>query len=447
MAHIPENFYWGVATASYQIEGATREGGRGESIWDRFSSIPGNVLNNETGQIADDHYHRWREDVQVMRELGVNAYRFSIAWPRILPQGKGNENAAGLDFYEQLVDELLIANITPFVTLYHWDLPQTLQESVGGWGSRETSYAFAEYADVVSRRLGDRVKHWITLNEPWVVAFMGNEEGRMAPGLKDSRLAYQVAHNLLLGHGLALPVLRANGDSRTEVGITLNMSPTYPATDAVEDEEVARLVDAKQNRWFIEPIIRGSYPQDLLHVLGKLAPNVESGDMEVIRKPIDFLGLNYYYRTLAHHTPGGGPLDFEQIKPRGREYTEMGWEVYPAGLRELLTRLQNDYHIPKFHITENGAAFPDVIGPDNLVHDARRIEYLHEHFHEAFAALGNGVPLAGYFVWSLMDNFEWAQGYSKRFGIVYVDYPTQRRIIKDSGYWYRDVIASHGASL
>ena len=447
MAAIPENFYWGVATASYQIEGATHEGGRGESIWDRFSSIPGNVLNNDTGEIADDHYHRWREDVQLMSLLGVNAYRFSIAWPRIIPQGKGKGNAPGLDFYERLVDTLLSVNITPFVTLYHWDLPQALQDSVGGWGSRETAYAFAEYAEVVSRRLGDRVQHWITLNEPWVVAFMGNEEGRMAPGLKDSRLAYQVAHNLLLGHALALPVLRANGGARTEVGITLNMSPVYPATETAEDEEVALLIDAKQNRWFIEPIVRGSYPEDLLAVLGNNAPKVESGDAELIAQPIDFLGLNYYYRIIARHKRGGGPLDFEQIKPKGAEYTEMGWEVYPAGLRELLTRLHNDYHIPKFHITENGAAFPDVVGADNLVHDARRVEYLREHFREAFAALENGVPLAGYFIWSLMDNFEWALGYSKRFGIVYIDYPTQRRILKDSGRWYRDFIASHGSSL
>src|SRR5947209_10683254 len=329
MVDIPKDFSWGVATASYQIEGATAEDGRGESIWDRFSSIAGNVLNNETGQIADDHYHRWREDVQVMKELGVNAYRFSITWPRILPQGQGKENAASLDFYEQLVDALLSVNITPFVTLYHWDLPQALQDSVGGWGSRETSSAFAHYADVVSRRLGDRVKHWVTRNAPWVVAFMGNEEGRMAPGLKDSRLAYQVAHHLLLGHALALPVLRANGDASTEVGITLNMSPVYPATDSAEERDVARLIDAKHNRWFLEPIMNGSYPEDLLHVLGNLAPRVESGDMERMRQPIDFLGLNYYYRILAHHKPGGGPLDFEQIKPEGAHYTEMGWEVYP----------------------------------------------------------------------------------------------------------------------
>ena len=268
MAQVPDNFYWGAATAAYQIEGATREDGRGESIWDRFSSIPGHVLNNDTGQIADDHYHRWREDVQLMSQLGLNSYRFSIAWPRIIPDGKGKVNAPGLDFYERLVDELLNVNITPFVTLYHWDLPQALQDSVGGWGSRETAYAFAEYADVVSRRLGDRVRHWITHNEPWVVAFLGNEEGRMAPGFRDSRLAYQVSHNLLLGHALALPVLRANGGAGTEVGITLNMSPVQPATDTAEDEEVTQLLDAKQNRWFIEPIMRGSYPENLCRCWG-----------------------------------------------------------------------------------------------------------------------------------------------------------------------------------
>ncbi|HLI06020.1 MAG TPA: GH1 family beta-glucosidase [Ktedonobacteraceae bacterium] len=448
MAQFPEHFYWGVATASYQIEGAVNEGGRGESIWDRFSSVPGNVLNNETGRVADDHYHRFREDVQIMQQLGVNAYRFSIAWPRIMPTGKGKVNTIGLDFYDRLVDTLLGANIEPFITLYHWDLPQALQDAVGGWGSRETAYAFADYVEAVSRRLGDRVHHWITLNEPWVAAFMGNETGEHAPGLRNSKLAWQVSHNLLLGHALAVPILRANGGAGTEVGITLSMSPIYPASDKVEDVESARMIDAKNNRWFLEPVFRGSYPEDMLEYLDEhqLTPHMEENDQQLIAQPLDFLGLNYYFRVIVRRKPNGGPFDTEQVQPQG-EYTDMGWEVYPPGLRELLLRMHNEYHIPRLYVTENGAAFLDVVSGDDLVHDARRIEYLREHFHEALAAISEGVPLAGYFVWSLMDNFEWAQGYSKRFGLVYIDYPTQRRVLKDSARWYRDFIASNGSEL
>ena len=448
MAQFPEHFYWGVATAAYQIEGAANEGGKGESIWDRFSSIPGHVHNNETGLIADDHYHRFQEDVRLMQQMGVNAYRFSTSWPRILPAGKGKVNTTGLDFYERLVDTLLNANIEPFITLYHWDLPQALQDALGGWGSRETAYAFADYAGAVSRRLGDRVHHWITLNEPWVVAFMGNETGEMAPGLRNPKLAWQVSHNLLLGHALAVPVLRANGDARTQVGITLSMSPIHPASDSAADEESVRLIDAKTNRWFIEPVFRGSYPEDLLEYLNQhqLAPQMEENDAQLIAQPLDFLGINYYFRVIVHRKRGGDPFDVEQEQPAG-EYTEMGWEVYPPGLRELLLRMHNEYHIPRLYVTESGAAFPDVVTADNLVHDARRVEYLRAHFHEALDAIADGVPLAGYFVWSLMDNFEWAQGYSKRFGLVYVDYPTQRRILKDSGRWYRDFIASNGTAF
>ncbi len=448
MAAFPEHFYWGVATAAYQIEGAANEGGRGESIWDRFSAIPGNVHNNETGMVADDHYHRFKEDVQLMQQIGVNAYRFSIAWPRILPTGKGKVNASGLDFYDRLVDTLLSANIEPFITLYHWDLPQALQDAVGGWGSRETAYAFADYAEVVSRRLGDRVQHWITLNEPAVAAFMGNETGEMAPGLRNPKLAWQVSHNLLLGHALAVPILRANSEARTEVGITLSMSPIHPASDSAADEESARLLDAKTNRWFLDPVFRGSYPADLLEYLDQqqLMPHMEENDLQLIAAPLDFLGINYYFRIIARRRRGGGPFDIEQVQPAG-EYTEMGWEVYPAGLRELLLRMHNEYRIPRLYVTENGAAFPDVVTADNLVHDARRVEYLRAHFQEALEAIASGVPLAGYFVWSLMDNFEWAHGYSKRFGLLYVDYPTQRRILKDSGRWYRDFIASNGTAF
>ena len=447
MAQFPENFLWGVATASYQIEGAATEDGRGESIWDRFCATPGKVLNGDSGLVACDHYHRYREDVALMRELGVKAYRFSIAWPRILPDGRGQVNPAGLDFYDRLVDTLLDAGIEPFVTLYHWDLPQALQDEIDGWGSRETSYAFANYADIVSRHLGDRVQNWITLNEPYVSTFMGHETGRMAPGLKDPHLAWQVSHHLLLGHGLAVPILRANSGPRARVGITLNLTPMYAATDSAEDQLAAQLRDGKVNRWFLDPVFKGSYPSDLLTLLGDMAPKTAAADAGIIAVPLDFLGVNNYYRAIISQGPGGIPDGIQQIRPEGAEFTEMGWEVYPRGLYDLLTRLHQDYSIPQYFITENGAAFNDTVSEDGHVHDPRRVQYLHDYLLQAQAAIAGGVPLAGYFVWSLMDNFEWAFGYTKRFGIVYIDYPTQRRIIKDSGYWYRDTIAANGGKL
>jgi beta-glucosidase len=438
MVHVPEHFYWGVATAAYQIEGAVSEDGRGESIWDRFCATPGHILNNDTGDVACDHYHRYREDIQIMQELGVNAYRFSIAWPRILPFGRGPVNLLGLDFYDRLVDTLLEAGIEPFVTLYHWDLPQALQDQVGGWASRETASAFADYADVVSRRLGNRVRYWMTLNEPWVSAFMGHETGDMAPGLHEPRLAWQVSHHLLLAHGLAVPILRANGQPDTRVGIVLNLSPAEPATPTEQDRQAARALDGKTNRWFLDPIFRGSYPADVLAALGNLAPQTEEGDAVIIARPLDFLGVNYYYRNIVHQQADGS---IEMLHPTDAEYTTMNWEVYPAGLRELLLHLHREYSIPQLFVTENGAAFPDTISEDNQVHDPRRVHYLREHIREALSTIADGVPLAGYFVWSLMDNFEWAFGYAPRFGLVYVDYPTQRRILKDSGQWYRDMIA------
>lgn len=447
MVQFPKDFYWGTATASYQIEGATHEDGRGESIWDRFCATPGKVLHADTGDIACDHYHRYQEDVRLMQELGFNAYRFSIAWPRILPHGRGQVNNKGLDFYDRLVDTLLAAKIEPFVTLYHWDLPQALQDEVGGWNSRETAQAFAEYTSVVSQRLGNRVKHWITLNEPWVVAFLGNERGVVAPGLQDAKLAWQVSHHLLLAHGLAVPILRAHSGPETRVGITLSLTPVEPATSSQEDQLAAQSVDGKNNRWFLDPVFRGSYPADVLNTLAtqNLVPHMEPGDAEIIARPIDFLGVNYYYRTIIAHKPGKSFEDVERILPKDAEYTEMGWEVYPEGLRQLLVRLHTDYAIPEIYVTENGAAFADVVNEDGQVHDPRRVNYLREHFLKAYEALSQGVPLRGYFVWSLLDNFEWAWGYSKRFGVVYVDYPTQRRIVKDSGKWYQHVLKMNGA--
>jgi beta-glucosidase len=438
--HFPDNFLWGAATAAYQIEGASDEDGKGESIWDRFSHTPGKVLNGTTGDVACDHYHRWRVDIALMRELGLQAYRFSISWPRILPAGVGAVNAAGLDFYDRLVDELLEAGIQPFVTLYHWDLPQALQDQ-GGWASRATVAAFANYVDVVARRLGDRVKHWITHNEPWCIAFLGHSMGEHAPGIRNGP-ALAVAHHVLLSHGEAVPALRASSPG-AEVGITLNFSPAYPASDSAEDRAAALRNDGQFNRWFIDPLYGRGYPADMVALYGTLMPEIQPGDTERIAAPIDFLGVNYYNRSVIRHDPSAPMLQIGHVKPEG-EYTEMGWEVYPEGLRALLVRLQRDYAPARMYITENGAAYPDAIAPDGGVHDEPRIRYLAGHLAAAHAAIGEGAALAGYFVWSLMDNFEWAWGYSKRFGIVYLDYPTQRRILKDSAEFYRNVIARNG---
>lgn len=438
----PEGFIWGAATASYQIEGAWNEDGKGESIWDRFSHTPGKVLNGDTGDVACDHYHRWRDDIRLMQEIGLKGYRFSISWPRVLPSGRGKVNAPGLDFYDRLVDGLLEAGIRPFITLYHWDLPQALQD-LGGWANRDVAFYFADYAALIGRRLGDRVKDWITHNEPWVVAFVGNWMGVHAPGLKDMKTALQVSHHLLLSHGEAVRALRDAGDDETRVGITLNLTPTEPATDSDEDRAAALRVDGYQNRWFLDPVFRASYPADMLELYGDLAPSVLPGDMARIQAPVDFLGVNYYHRTVVQDDPDAPILRTKTVLPEGSEYTEMGWEVSPQGLYNLLTRLQHDYDPPAIYITENGCAFKDVVNEAGEVDDERREAFLREHFVQAHRAIQDGVKLRGYFVWSLMDNFEWALGYSKRFGITYVDYETQRRIIKRSGRWYSQVIAKN----
>ncbi len=443
LLEFPQGFAWGAATAAYQIEGAWDEDGKGPSIWDVFCRIPGAIQDGDTGDVACDHYHRWQEDVALMRELGLRAYRFSISWPRVLPEGKGKVNRPGLDFYDRLVDALLAAGIQPFVTLYHWDLPQALQEE-GGWPARDTARRFADYADVVSRRLGDRVHHWITLNEPWVAAYAGYGNGYHAPGIRNPLAAIQATHHLLLAHGLAVPVLRENGGAATQVGITLNLAPIHPASDRPADEEAARRYDGFLNRWFLDPLFRGRYPEDMLEMLGSALPEGYEGDMEAISVPVDFLGVNNYTRNVIADDPESAVVETREVKPAGRPYTEMGWEVYPEGLYEILVRVHRDYAPACLYVTENGAAFPDRVGPDGRVHDPQRVDYLREYIAQAHRALEEGVPLAGYFVWTLLDNFEWAYGYSKRFGLVYVDFATQERIIKDSGYWYREVIAENG---
>jgi beta-glucosidase len=433
----PDDFLWGTATASFQIEGGIKD--RGRCIWDDFCRWPGKVHDGDTGDVADDHYNRYVDDVALMAELGMQGYRFSISWPRVLPEGVGEVNAKGLDFYDRLVDELLKANITPFVTLYHWDLPSALQR-VGGWAARDTAYRFVDYAAIVADRLGDRVQHWITHNEPWVVAFLGNLVGVHAPGWQDIGLSLQVAHHLLLSHGLTVPVLRERGDDSTQVGITLNFSQTYPASDSPEDVAAAVRHDGFSNRWFTDPIYKGAYPQDIWELFGPFVPRVAPGDMEIISRPIDFLGVNYYTRAVIQYSadaPEG--MNYTSLRPDG-EYTAMDWEVFPQGLTDLLVRLDRDYGSPRMYITENGCAYEDVV-QDGRVHDEKRTEYLKLHFAAAHDAIKQGVDLEGFFVWSFMDNFEWAYGYSRRFGIVYIDYATQERIVKDSARYYASVIS------
>lgn len=443
----PKNFVWGVATSSYQIEGAAHEDGRGESIWDRFSKTPGKVDDGSNGDIACDHYHRYRDDIALMKELGVHAYRFSIAWPRILPNGTGAVNTAGLDFYDRIVDSLLEVGIEPFVTLYHWDLPQMLQDA-GGWANRATAEAFATYAEVVARRLGDRVKKWITHNEPWCASLLSHQIGKHAPGIKDYRTALAASHHLLLSHGFAAPILRTCCKD-AEVGITLNLTPTVPASRSAADIDAARHFDGYFNRWFLDPLFGRHYPADMIAdymALGHLPPEgfpeVHKGDLELISAPCDFLGVNYYNRTVmrSEKVPEEqNAARTEHLAPK-EEWTEMGWEVYPDGLRQILTRVYLEYGPAKLYVTENGASYSDGPDAEGRVNDERRRIFLRDHFVAARRAMDAGAPLAGYFVWSLMDNFEWERGYTQRFGIVWVDYETQKRTPKRSALWYKDII-------
>ncbi len=447
LLHFPEGFAWGAATASYQIEGAVAEGGRGPSIWDTFSHTPGAVTGGHTGNVADDHYHRYQQDVALLAELGASHYRFSIAWPRLQPEGRGKLNPAGVDFYSRLVEALLGAGIEPWVTLYHWDLPQALEDA-GGWPHRDTASRFADYAAAIHERLSDRVRHWTTLNEPWCSAMLGYAAGVHAPGRTEPAAALRAVHHLLLGHGLALQALRAQ-DARSTLGITLNLFPVDAASDAAADVDAARRVDGLANRLFLDPLLRGRYPADVLEDVGGVGDraHLRDGDEATIATPFDVLGVNYYFRHVVRAggagRPGGpspwvGSGDVEFVS-RGLERTAMGWEVDPQGLYDVLVRVHRDYGPLPLYITENGAAFADEPGPDGAVSDPARVRYLDGHFRAAHRAIADGVDLRGYFVWSLLDNFEWAQGYTKRFGLYYVDYPTQRRIPKDSARWFAGV--------
>jgi beta-glucosidase len=428
----PPDFVWGVATSAFQIEGAAFEDGKGESIWDRFCRVPGAIADASNGDVACDHYHRLDADLDLVASLGLDLYRFSVAWPRVQPLGEGAWNEKGLAFYDRLVDGLLARGLAPHLTLDHWDLPQALQDK-GGWASRDTVHRFVDYALGIQRRLGDRLAAITTHNEPWVVAVLGNEEGTFAPGIKSRRTSVQVAHHLLLSHGLALQALRAEG-ATAKLGIVLNMAHQMPLTDSEADRAKASLDDARGRRWYSDPLFKGEYPAEVLAELGADAPAMEPGDMQIIATPMDYIGINYYSRALSS---AAGPVEARD-KPYPK--TAMGWEIYPEGLRELLLTMHRDYTLPPTYITENGGAFPDPTA-DGRVHDADRIDYLATHIAAVGQALAAGVPMAGYMVWSLMDNFEWASGYAKRFGIVHVDYGTLQRTPKDSALWYRDLVA------
>ena len=424
----PKDFVWGVATSAFQIEGASDADGKGPSIWDDFCRTPGTIADASDGREACDHYHRWASDLDLVAGLGVDAYRFSVSWPRVQALGSGAFNEAGFSFYEELVDGMLARGLKPYLTLNHWDLPSALQAQ-GGWENRQTVQRFVEYACEVARRLGDRVASICTHNEPWVIAVLGHESGIFAPGIKSRAAAIQVAHHLFLSHGMAVTAMRSQG-CKAAMGIVLNLSPINAATESEADQAAARRADGGGLRWYVDPLLKGEYPADVLQDLGADPPKVLPGDMAQIKVPLDFLGVNYYMRSVVS---SGEPWD---VKTSGHEITDMGWEVYPQGLTELLVRLHRDYPLPPIFITENGAAFKDEV-VDAQVHDGQRQRYIANHIAATLDAMRQGVRVDGYFVWSLLDNFEWASGYAKRFGIVRVDYDTQQRTLKDSALWYR----------
>ncbi|WFF00285.1 GH1 family beta-glucosidase [Micromonospora sp. WMMD964] len=433
----PEDFGWGAATSAYQIEGAAKEDGRGESVWDTFSRVPGRTRNGDTGDVAIDHYHRYAEDLDLMRDLGLRSYRFSISWPRIQPDGTGTPNQRGLDFYRRLLDGLHERGITPMATLFHWDLPQALQDA-GGWESRDTAHRFADYADLVFRALGDRVPAWLTINEPKTVVQNGYLTGHHAPGRQDPDAAYLVAHHLQLAHGLAVAALRAGG-SDSRIGPALNLHPCYAADDSPQAAAAAHLYDGYENRLYLDSILRGSYPEDVLADLGpgsRMVQGIRDGDLAIISAPVDLLAVQYY--TPIYVTADGG-TEHRWVT------SEAAWQqIYPEGLYDLLTRVTRDYGPIPLTITENGLPTPDTLAADDTVQDTGRISFLRDHLAAAHRAIADGVPLESFHVWSLLDNFEWDAGYDQRWGLVYVDYATQRRVPKSSAAWYRSVIADGG---
>ena len=443
----PDGFLWGAATAAYQIEGAAHEGGRGPSVWDDFSHTEGKVANGDTGDVACDHYHRLEEDVAIMADLGLTAYRFSISWSRVLPDGRGKPNAEGLAFYHRLVELLLANDIVPCATLFHWDLPSALEEH-GGFRNRDTVGWFADYATLMARELGDRVTMWSTFNEPWCYAFLGHAAGVHAPGLRDDRAAITVAHHEQLAHGLALQAMRAERDG-LELGVVINATNVKSEGTPPAPQDALRRIDAIQNRWWFDPIFKGAYPADILEDFGDLADAIQPGDVEHIAQPLDWLGINYYFDGLFRGLADEDPTPRVRAYPTAtgvtqaplREvHTDMGWPITPEGFTELLVRVHDDYpNHPPIYITENGCAYDDPV-VDGRCADPRRIDYLDLHLRALKDAIDAGVDVRGYFQWSLLDNFEWAFGYDKRFGIVHVDFDTQQRTLRDSAHWYREVI-------
>ncbi len=435
----PKGFVWGTASAAYQVEGAWKEDGKGVSIWDTFSHTPGKIANNENGDIAVDHYHRYKEDVRLMSKLGLQAYRFSAAWTRVLPEGAGQVNPKGLAFYDRLIDELLKHKIEPYLCLFHYDLPQVLQDK-GGWPNRETAYHFAEYAGLMSRHFSDRVKTIITINEPWVIAILGYFLGEQAPGFRDPVAGVKALHHLLLAHGLAYETIRAEARQPVKIGITLNLNPIHPASKSERDRAAAHRVDTLVNRSSLDPLLKGSSPISELPLGRALSKAlIKPGDLEKI-KQIDLLGINYYCRAVIQYDPKFPLVAAREIHPEGNEYSGM-WEIYPAGMHEILKRVWRDYHPTcELMITENGIPVPDGVDFDGRVRDERRIRYLRDHIAQMQRAIREGVPVKGYFHWSLTDNFEWNSGYQHRFGLVYIDYRTQKRVVKDSGRWFSEVI-------
>jgi beta-glucosidase len=438
----PPGFLFGTATAAYQIEGAANEDGRGPSIWDSFCRGPGKVHHEDNGDIACDHYHRLDADLDLIRELGLNAYRFSIAWPRVVSTGAGTVNQKGLDFYRRLVDGLLARGITPMATLYHWDLPQALQDD-GGWRNRDTASRFADYAAVVADALGDDVAFWVTLNEPWCSAFVGHLEGRHAPGEQSLQAALEATHHLLLAHGLATQALRGAA-VRGEIGITLNLSDVHAGSDDEADVAAAARIDGNENRWFLDPLFTASYPADMLEWYadrgGDLSP-LRDDDLALIAVPTDFFGVNYYEQ---HHVVADSREAIHEARklPPQPPVTGFGLGIRPEALAAILRRVAADYTTLPLYITENGATYDDYVDPNGRVDDRERVDYLQRHFAAVRQSIADGIDVRGYFVWSLLDNFEWALGYSRRFGLVYVDFGTQRRIPKSSAYWYRSLITS-----
>ena len=441
----PDGFLWGCATSAYQIEGSPLADGAGMNVWHRFSHTPGRVVNNENGDIACDHYRLWESDLELMQQLGLQAYRFSIAWSRILPEGTGRVNAAGLGFYERLIDRLLAIGIQPTATLFHWDLPAALDDR-GGWLNRDIAHWFADYAEVVFRRFDDRIKLWATLNEPWVVSDNGYLHGTAAPGHRNRFEAPIATNNLMRAHGAAVQAYRATG--RHQIGLVVNIEPKYPASQSVEDLAATRRADAQMNRQFIEPALLGRYPEELSEIFGDAWPEPLSADVELTRQPIDFIGLNYYTRAVTRHDPDVWPLRSASVRQTQQAHTEMGWEVFPQGLTDTLLWIKERFGNPPVYITENGAAFAD---PETVaaavLDDPARVDYFRTHIRAVHTAMRAGSDVRGYFAWSMLDNFEWALGYSKRFGIIHVDYVTQKRTLKASARFYADVIASNGAAV